>query len=107
MRVPLMPMMTAAEYEESFQKLNLVVSMFGDRIKNVVDEPIIRPSMKAVAETYGLAHRPEYEDIMTATSHITGIKINRFTHIHQSIQGLVKKSKRCFDRRSDAHSKVD
>ncbi|MGC9026838.1 MAG: 4-hydroxyphenylacetate 3-hydroxylase family protein, partial [bacterium] len=35
----------------------------------------------------------EYEDIMTATSHITGKKINRFTHIHQSIDDLVKKSK--------------
>ena len=35
----------------------------------------------------------EHEDIMTATSHITGNKINRFTHIHQSITDLVKKSK--------------
>jgi len=38
--------------------------------------------MNALAKTYELAHRPEFEDIMTATSHITGNKINRFTHIH-------------------------
>ena len=37
--------------------------------------------------------KPEYEEIMTATSHITGKKINRFTHIHQSVDDLVKKSK--------------
>ena len=49
--------------------------------------------MNALAKTYELAHRPEFEDIMTATSHITGNKINRFTHIHQNIQDLVKKSK--------------
>ena len=30
---------------------------------------------------------------MTATSHITGKKVNRFTHIHQGIDDLVKKSK--------------
>ena len=30
---------------------------------------------------------------MTATSHLTGKKINRFTHIHQNRGDLVKKSK--------------
>jgi len=88
-----MTMMTAEKYEESLRRLNLVVYMFGKRIDNVVDDPIVRPSMNAVAKTYELAHRPEHEDIMTATSHITGKKINRFTHIHQSIEDLVKKSK--------------
>ena len=88
-----MTMMTAEQYKESLRRLNLVVYMFGKCIENVVDNPIIRPSMKAVAKTYELAHCPEYEDIMTATSHITGEKINRFTHIHQSIEDLVKKSK--------------
>ena len=74
-------------------RLNLVVYMFGKRVENVVDDPIIRPSMKAVAKTYELAHQPEHADIMTATSHLTGKKINRFTHIHQNIDDLVKKSK--------------
>ena len=88
-----MTMMNAEQYEESLRRLNLVVHMFGKRLENVVDDPIIRPSMKAVAKTYELAHLPEHEDIMTATSHITGKKINRFTHIHQNIGDLVKKSK--------------
>ena len=88
-----MPMMTPEQYEESLRKLNLKVFMFGRQVENVVDDPIIRPSMKAVAKTYELAQNPEYEDIMTATSHLTGQKINRFTHIHQSVSDLVKKSK--------------
>lgn len=88
-----MSMMTAEQYEESLRRLNLVAYMFGERLANIVDNPIIRPSMQAVAKTYELAHRPEHEDIMTATSHITGKKINRFTHIHQSVRDLVKKSK--------------
>jgi len=86
-------MMTADQYEESLRRLNLEVYMFGKRVKNVVDDPIIRPSMNAVAKTYELASRPEHEDIMTVVSHITGKRINRFTHIHQSIEDLVKKSK--------------
>jgi 4-hydroxybutyryl-CoA dehydratase/vinylacetyl-CoA-Delta-isomerase len=88
-----MAMMTADQYEESLRQLNLVVYMFGKRVENTVDDPIIRPSMKAVAKTYQLAHRPEHEDIMTAISHLTGKKINRFTHVHQSVNDLVKKSK--------------
>ncbi|HOK01853.1 MAG TPA: 4-hydroxyphenylacetate 3-hydroxylase family protein [Spirochaetota bacterium] len=86
-------MKTGKEYEESLRKLNLVVYLFGKRVENVVDDPIIRPSMNAVKLTYDLAAMPEYEDLLTATSHITGKKINRFTHIHQSKEDLVKKTK--------------
>jgi 4-hydroxybutyryl-CoA dehydratase/vinylacetyl-CoA-Delta-isomerase len=86
-------MMNAEQYEQSLRRLNLVVYMFGKKLDNVVDDPIIRPSMQAVAKTYDMAQRPEHEDLMTATSHISGNKINRFTHIHQSIDDLVKKSK--------------
>ncbi len=88
-----MPMMTPEQYEESLRRLHLVVYMFGKRLENVVDDPIIRPSMNAVKKTYELAQLPEYQDIMVATSHISGERINRFTHIHQSTEDLVKKSK--------------
>ena len=86
-------LMTGSQYEESLRKRDLVVYLFGERIGNVVDHPLIRPSMNAVALTYDLAHRPEHAEIMTATSHLTGRRINRFTHIHQSTDDLVKKSK--------------
>ncbi|MBN1615173.1 MAG: 4-hydroxyphenylacetate 3-hydroxylase family protein [Deltaproteobacteria bacterium] len=86
-------MMMGSQYEESLRKLDLTVYLFGERVLNVVDHPMIRPSMNAVALTYDLAHLPEYAEIMTATSHLTGRAINRFTHIHQSAEDLVKKSK--------------
>lgn len=86
-------MMTPKQYEESLRKLNLVVYMFGERVTNVVDNPIIRPSLNAVAKTYEAALAPETEALMTATSHLTGKKINRFTHIHQNNQDLVNKTK--------------
>lgn len=88
-----MPMMTGQQYEDSLRKLNLNVYMFGEKVDNVVDNPIIRPSMEAVKLTYDLAQDPQYEDLMTATSHLSGKKINRFTHIHQSTDDLIKKSK--------------
>ena len=39
-------MMTARQYEESLRELKLEVYMFGRKVSNVVDDPIIRPSMK-------------------------------------------------------------
>jgi len=85
--------MNAKQYEESLRKLNLNVYMFGKKIENVVDDPIIRPSMNAVAATYEFSLMPEYEDLLTATSHLTGKTINRFCHIHQTTEDLVKKTK--------------
>ena len=86
-------MMKPEAYEESLRRLNLKVFLFGEKIDNVVDHPIIRPSMNAVAKTYELALRPEHEDLMTAVSHLSGRTINRFTHIHQNTTDLVKKTR--------------
>jgi len=49
--------------------------------------------MNSVKMTYALAHEPQYEDLMTAKSHLTGEKVNRFCHLHQSTEDLIKKVK--------------
>ncbi len=86
-------MKTAQEYEASLRALKLNVYMFGEKVENTVDHPVIRPSMNSVAKTYELASDPRYEELMTATSNLTGQKINRFTHLHQSMDDLIKKVK--------------
>ena len=86
-----MAIMTGKEYLESLRDLHPEVYFFGQKIESVLDEPMFQPHLHAAAMTYELAHLPEYEEIMTATSHLTGEKINRFTHIHQGIDDLVKK----------------
>ena len=86
-------MMTKNEYIESLRKLKLKVYFKGELIENPVDHPMIRPSMNSVAKTYELAEKEEYRDIMTAISNLTGKRINRFCHLHQSTDDLVKKVK--------------
>ncbi|HOQ10111.1 MAG TPA: 4-hydroxyphenylacetate 3-hydroxylase family protein [Syntrophomonadaceae bacterium] len=88
-----MALKTPQQYLDDLRKMNIELYMFGERIENYVDHPIIRPSINSMAMTYKLALDPEYEDIMTATSNLTGKKINRFTHLHQSTEDLVKKVK--------------
>lgn len=86
-------LMTPKQYIESLRKMNLKVYMFGELVENPVDHPIIRPSLNSVAMTYALAQTEEYKDLMTATSNLTGKTINRFCHLHQSADDLVKKVK--------------
>jgi 4-hydroxybutyryl-CoA dehydratase/vinylacetyl-CoA-Delta-isomerase len=43
--------------------------------------------------TYALASDDAYKELATATSHLTGRTISRFTHVHQSIEDLMKKIK--------------
>ena len=88
-----MALKTAQEYVDSLRKQKLNIYMFGEKVENVVDHPIIRPSINAMAMTYKLAEEPEYEDLMTVTSSLTGEIINRFTHLHQSADDLRNKVK--------------
>jgi 4-hydroxybutyryl-CoA dehydratase/vinylacetyl-CoA-Delta-isomerase len=85
--------MTREQYIESLRNLNLTVYLFGEQVKNPVDHPIIRPSTNSVALTYAMAQMPEYKDLLTATSNLTGQLVNRFTHLHQSSEDLVAKVK--------------
>ncbi|MBE6035213.1 MAG: 4-hydroxybutyryl-CoA dehydratase, partial [Clostridiales bacterium] len=65
-----MMLMTGAQYIESLKKLNTRVYMFGEKIDNWVDHPMIRPSINCVAVTYDLAQDPQYADLMTAKSNL-------------------------------------
>ena len=85
--------MTGEEYIRSLREMKTVVYYRGERIENFVDHPAIRPHINAAAMTYEMAHDPQYEELLTTTSHLTGKKISRFTHIHQSAEDLVKKVK--------------
>lgn len=88
-----MALKTKEQYLESLRNLKVKVYMFGELVENFVDHPIIRPSINSVAITYELAHNPEHADLMTATSNITGKKVNRFAHLHQSTEDLKNKVK--------------
>ena len=56
-----MALMTGEQYVESMRKLNLQVYMFGKKIENPVDDPILRPSLNSVKATYDLAQDPDHE----------------------------------------------
>lgn len=88
-----MALMTKDQYIDSLRKLNTKVYLFGEEVKNWIDHPMIRPSIDCLAMTYELAQDPQYADLMTAKSSLTGKTVNRFAHLHQSTDDLRKKVK--------------
>jgi len=88
-------MRTGQEYIDSLRKRNIKVYLKGQLLESseVVDHPFIRGHVASAALTFDLANDPMYEDLMTVKSHLDGKKINRFTHIHQSTDDLLKKVK--------------
>jgi len=76
------PITTGDDYLRSLQNRDVPVYLFGDRIAEPIDHPIIRPSINAMAATYDLA--VDEPETATAASPLTGAAVNRFLHITES-----------------------
>ncbi len=85
------PIRSGAEYIESLRGRKLKVYLFGERVAEPVDHPVIRPSINAVAETYDLALRNPA--LGSAASPYVEGRVNRFLHIAQSPEDLVMQNK--------------
>ncbi len=83
--------LTGDDYIDSLRGRGLAVYLFGERVAEPVDHPMIRPSINAVAETYELAQ--QQPDLATAQSPFTGKSVNRFLHIATSANDLVLQNK--------------
>ncbi len=88
-----MKLKNGAEYMDSLRHLNSKIYYKGRRIEDVTKHPATAPHVRAAAMTYALASNEKYRDLATATSHLTGNVISRFTHVHQGIEDLIKKIK--------------
>jgi len=88
-----MKLKNGAEYIESLRQIHPVIYYKGEKIKDVTRHPATAPHVRAAAMTYALASDKEHRDLATATSHLTGRTISRFTHVHQNLEDLIKKVK--------------
>jgi 4-hydroxybutyryl-CoA dehydratase / vinylacetyl-CoA-Delta-isomerase len=88
-----MKIRNGAQYIDSLRKLHPRIYYKGQKIEDVTRHPATAPHVRAAAMTYALAAKKEYRDLATATSHLTGHTISRFTHVHQNVEDLIKKIK--------------
>ncbi|MGB2813784.1 MAG: 4-hydroxyphenylacetate 3-hydroxylase family protein [Dehalococcoidales bacterium] len=88
-----MSMIHGDDYRESLRQVKPEIYYMGEKIDSVADHPAFIPHINAVALTYDMAWAPEFEELLTTKSHLTGEKINLFTHVHHSTDDLIQKVK--------------
>ncbi|MFW9997970.1 MAG: 4-hydroxyphenylacetate 3-hydroxylase family protein [Candidatus Odinarchaeota archaeon] len=82
-------MRTSEEYRQSLYKMKPNVIINGERLKR--DDPRLQGAINVISLTFDLVDDPKFKDLLTAESHLTGNTINRYTHIHQNTEDLLKK----------------
>ncbi len=82
---------TAADYLASVAGRDLAVYLMGERVAEPLTHPIIRPSINAMAATYALAQ--EDPDLATAQSSLSGLRVNRFLHVTESVEDVVAQNR--------------
>jgi len=88
-----MGMIRGDDYREALRRVKPEIYFMGEKIDSVADHPAFIPHVNSAALTYDMAWAPEFEELLTTKSHLTGEKINLFTHVHHSTADLVQKVK--------------
>jgi len=88
-----MKLKNAEDYRKSLSELHTKIYYKGKRIEDVTRHPATTPHVRAAAMAYAIVNNQEHRDLATATSHLTGNTISRFTHVHQNVEDLIKKVK--------------
>ena len=86
-----MTLKSPEEYIDSIRSMKPRVFVQGEKVDSVVDHPLLRPTVNTFVLTYEMAQDPEYHELMTTTSDLTGKVINRFNNLYVSPDDLVKK----------------
>ena len=82
-------MRTKQDYIKGLAKMKRNIYFDGQLIDRT--DEMQMDCINTIGTTYDEAMKPENKDLLTATSHLTGQTINRYTHIHQSTEDLHKK----------------
>ncbi len=86
-----MSLKTGDEYVKSIKSLKLEANVMGKKTGDLPENPLVEPSIQAVAATYDCAHNEETRPLFRVKSALSGEEVNRFTHLHQSTEDLMNK----------------
>jgi len=82
-------MRTKEQYIQGLSRMKRNIYYDGELIDRTDERQM--DCLNTMGTTFDEAARPENQDLCTAISHLTGEKINRFTHIHQNTEDLHRK----------------
>jgi len=82
-------MKSPEEYVESIRRMRPNVYQFGKLIEDVTTHGTTKYTIRGVARIYEMAQMPEYSDLLTTTSNLSGKKINRYLSVMQSPEDAI------------------
>ncbi len=83
-----MALIKPQDYYDFIKNLEANVYINGEKVTDLMSHPVTKTAVDATAKMYELALEPEYEQVMTAKSHLSGEKINRNLHVNQDVNDL-------------------
>jgi 4-hydroxybutyryl-CoA dehydratase/vinylacetyl-CoA-Delta-isomerase len=82
-------MKTSKEYKESLKKMKPNIYKFGELIKDVTTHPATKRTIEGHSQIFDAAKNPEYKDILTTKSSLTGKQIIRYLSIMQNADDMI------------------
>jgi 4-hydroxybutyryl-CoA dehydratase/vinylacetyl-CoA-Delta-isomerase len=88
-----MALKTYTEYVESLRKMRPNIYKFDELIADVTTHPATRNTVEGHGRSYKLYDAPEYKDLLTTVSHLTGEPISRYLSIIQKPEDMYANSR--------------
>jgi len=81
-------MRTSKEYKESLRKMRPNIYKFGKLIEDVTTHPATKRTIAGHAQIFEAARKPEYKDILTTKSCLTGEQVSRYLSIMSNAEDM-------------------
>ena len=89
-----MPLKTPEEYVRSIKARKPMDVWFrGKKMTDIVDDPVLRPSLETMKKMYELTRHPKFKDLLTTKSHLTGNICNFYTSPLMSQEDAMRKTR--------------
>ena len=88
-----MGLKSGAEYIERLRKMKPIVYYRGEKVDDVTRHPLIKWAVDVIAQIYDWTLDSKFDGILTATSPLTGDRIDRYMHVFGSIDDLMARQR--------------
>ncbi|MHA2379353.1 MAG: 4-hydroxyphenylacetate 3-hydroxylase family protein [Candidatus Thorarchaeota archaeon] len=82
-------MKTGEQYRKKLTEMKPNIFIGGENVGR--DDPRLQGVIGTISQTFDRVKEPDFEELLAAQSHVSNKTINRFTHIHQTVDDLLKK----------------
>ena len=82
-------MKTGQEYKQSLRNMRPNIYKFGELIKDVTSHPATKRTIRGHAQIFDASLKPEYQDVLTTSSSLTGDRISRYLSVLQTADDMI------------------